>query len=277
MRLACILCALLALLSLGCAITNYPVIFDSRGPWGESVMEDQYEQAYIVPLATAATIWSDGSDELYTLVSQDWKGDQWLKTYNNYDPAAQVIFLDQTYCDPNRQTQCAIWTAWNPDLPDAYPHGGPGKDDPFDGEIDWQCSGGRSLSDMLSYGSRVGECGSDLWADKQGLAYEFSMLERTTFRDRPVYVVPIDSTNASFVLTAADGETVEAPIYGRFTVYIDDKLRVIWPASPNMRYVARWRNQFIDSHGAYARVQVTYGSVSGEYDVQLARLDENRY
>jgi len=61
----------------------------------------------------------------------------------------------------------------------------------------------------------------------------------------------------------------------RFTVYIDAKLRLIWPATPNMRYVVRWRNRFIDTHGAYAKVDVTYGSIATEYDVDLARLDEN--
>ncbi len=44
-----------------------------------------------------------------------------------------------------------------------------------------------------------------------------------------------------------------------------------------MRCAARWRNRFIDTHGAYAKIDVTYGSITAHYDVLLSRLDENRY
>ncbi|HHN75435.1 MAG TPA: hypothetical protein ENK10_09430 [Acidobacteria bacterium] len=270
------------LLSLGCAITNYPVIFDSRGPWGDSVLEDQYEQAYIIPSSQIATIFSDGSDELYTLVAQDWKGDQWLKTYNNFDASGAINFLDQTYCDPNRQTDCAVWTAWNPDLPDAYPHGsahdpegGPGNnvtDDPFDGTMDDSCSGARSLSLLLSMGSRIGECGSGVWADKQNAAFEFSLLEQVSFRGKDVYELPIDSSIASFTLTGQDGTVGEAPIYGRFNGYVDSELRLAFPVTPNMKYQLRALENWVDAHGSYIQVDVTYGSMNASFNVNVQTL-----
>ena len=73
-----LLIALLAAFSLGCAVTDYPVIFDTRGADSNGVMTGQYDLAFIIT-SQVATIWDDGSDELFTLVSQDWKGDQWLK------------------------------------------------------------------------------------------------------------------------------------------------------------------------------------------------------
>ncbi|HHN74600.1 MAG TPA: hypothetical protein ENK10_05160 [Acidobacteria bacterium] len=274
-----VLLAVMAGLSLGCAVTNYPVIFDSRGPWGDSVMDSFYDAAYIVPTSQIATIYSDGSDELFTVLSQDWKGDQWLKTYNNFDSTATVLFLDQTYCDPNRQTDCAIWTAWNPDLPDSYPHGsssdpggGPGNnvtDDPFDGDLDDSCSGARSLSMLLSQTSRVGECGSGLWADKQASAFELSLLETTSFRGRDVYSIPVDSNIATFDLTDADGNVVRAPIYGRFQGYLDQDLRVAVPVGPNSRYQLRWLDHYIDQHGNYIDLHVTYGSLQADFKVRV--------
>ncbi|MDQ7087119.1 MAG: hypothetical protein Q9Q13_04330 [Acidobacteriota bacterium] len=270
--------------SLGCAITNYPVILDSRGPWADSVLDDQYDLAYIIPSSQVATIYSDGSDELYTRVAQDWKGDQWLYTYNNFDATGEVLFLDQTYCDPNRQTDCAIWTAWNADLPDAYPHGsahdpagGPGNnvtDDPFDGTLNEDCSGARSLSLLLSMTSRVGECGSGLWADKQNAAFEFSLLETSTFRGRQVYELPIDSSIAAFTLTGQDGSVGQAPIFGRFTGYVDQDLRLAFPVTPNMKYQLRALQSWIDAHGSYVQVDVNYGSLAASFDLQVETLPD---
>lgn len=273
----------MASLTLGCAVTNYPVIFDSHGPWGDGVLDSFYDAAYIVPTSQVATIFGDGSDELYTILAQDWTGDQRLKTFNNFDPTATVLFLDQTYCDPNRQTDCAIWTAWNPDLPDAYPHGsandpegGPGNnvtDDPFDGDFDDTCSGARSLSLLLSQDSRVGECGSGLWADKQATAYELSALDRVTFRGRDAYQVPVDSSIARFELIDAEGAVVQAPIYGRFTGYLDSDLRMAVPVGPNAKYQMRWLENFVREHGSYFQMRVTYGSVQAEFKMNVDTVE----
>ena len=268
----------LTFLGIGCVISNYPVIFDSRGTWGDSVMEDQYGQAYIVPEIQIAYIYSDGTEEIYTQVSQDWKGDQWLKTYVNYDPTGSVTFLDQTYCDPTRQ-DCAFWVSWNPDLPD-WNHSNPPRppyDLPWDGELHEECSGVRSFYGMSSISSRIGECGSGVWAAKQNLAAEFAMLERTTFRGREVYALPVDQSNTSVLLTDNQDRTVEMPIYGRVTAYIDDDLRMALPVTANMRYFARWQNHYIDTHGGETRIHLTYGSLEADYDIKLLHVDPDAF
>lgn len=256
------------LLSLGCAITNYPVIFDNNGPWGQTVMHGQYDKALIVATSQVATIWSDGSDELFTTVTQDWKGDQWLYTYNNFDPTASVLWIDNTYCDPNHQTECWVTLAWNPDLPDQYPHGeemgGPGLngvDDIFDYQFDTGCSGARSLSVLVSYGARNMECGSSLWSSSpQDFALEFSLLNPTTFRGIAAYELPIDASIASFTINGVD-----MPLYGRFTGYVDSDFRVAFPMTPNWDYQARWLNNHVENYGQYLQVDMTYGSLNAQF------------
>lgn len=248
--------ALLAACSLGCAITDYPVITDSRGADGDGVMTGQYDLAYIIPSSQVATIWDDGTDELFTLVSQNWGGDQWLKTYNNYDPTGAVQLLDQTYCDPNFDSNfCALATAWNPDLPD---------DDPFDYVYDENCSGLRSLYYLVSYTSRFGECGSGLHADRQGFALEFSLLDKVKFRGENMYHVPIDSTVASFTVNGA-----EMPIYGRFNLYMNDKLQVAFPVTPNLRYQRNAIDRIVQRDGNVLDVNLTYGSLNANFKISV--------
>jgi hypothetical protein len=267
-----LLIALLAAFSLGCAVTDYPVIFDSRGADGNGVMTGQYDLAYITT-SQVATIWDDGSDELFTLVSQDWKGDQWLKTYNNFDPSGAINFLDQTYCDPTFDSSfCAIATAWNPDLPNAYPHGDQGAgygnvDDPFDYVADFNCNGARSLSLLVSYTSRYGECGSSVWADRQGAAYEFSLLDKVNFRGQSVYHIPVDSTVASFTVNGS-----EMPVYGRFNMYMNDKLQVAFPMTPNARYQLNAINRIIERDGHFMDVNMTYGSLNANFKVNVTTV-----
>ncbi len=265
--------ALLAVFSLGCAITDYPVIFDSRGADGDAVMQGQYDLAYIMPSSQVATIWDDGTDELFTLVSQDWRGDQWLKTYNNFDPTGMVLFLDQTYCDPTFDSSlCAIATAWNPDLPNAYPHGDQGAgynnvDNVFDYIYDPSCSGARSLSLLVSYTSRIGECGSGVWADKQGAAYEFSILDRVNFRGQSVYHLPIDNSIAAFSVNGHD-----MPIYGRFNLYVDDRLRTMVPMTPNARYQLNALDRAVQRDGNFLDIDMTYGSLTANFKVYVSSV-----
>jgi hypothetical protein len=261
------------LLSLGCAVTDYPVIFDTAGPWENAVLDGQYDQAYIIPSGQVATIWDDGSDELFTLVAQDWKGDQWLYTYNNFDPSGAVTFLDQTYCDPNHGDDCFITKAWNPDYPNAYPWNGQDSsneaDDPFDYVADPDCNGYRSLSLLLSMGSRIGECGSGIMADQQNLFFEYSLLEETTFRGRDVYALPFDSTIASFTVTGEDDFVSAMPIYGSYMTYLDHDLRLAVPVTPNMEYQLDWLRSFTANHGNALRVNVNYGSLNVDYQVRM--------
>jgi hypothetical protein len=43
-------------LGLGCHFTEYPVMFDSRGPYDKAVVTGQYAPAYLIPSATIAHI-----------------------------------------------------------------------------------------------------------------------------------------------------------------------------------------------------------------------------
>jgi len=254
-----LLTAILAVLALGCAITDYPVIFDTRGADDNGVMFGQYDLAYIIPSGQVATLWDDGSDELFTLVSQDWIGDQWLKTYDNFDPTQTIMFLDQTYCDPTYDKSfCAITVAWNPDI---------AGDDTFDYVLNMDCQGARSLSVLASMGSRLGECGSGVWADKQGLAYEFSLMDRVTFRNQSVYHLPIDSTVATFEV---NGEN--APIFGRYNMYVDQKLRLMVPVTPNFKYQLQWLDKYTQANGNDLDVNLTYGALNANLKLSITSV-----
>jgi hypothetical protein len=52
--------ALAVVVMAGCAVTDYPVIFDSRGADGDGVLQSFYDKAYIIPTSSVATIWDDG-------------------------------------------------------------------------------------------------------------------------------------------------------------------------------------------------------------------------
>lgn len=272
-----LLLSCLAALSLGCATTDYPVIFDTRGADAGAVMTGQYDEAYLIPSGQTATLWDDGSDELYTQVVQDWKGDQWLYTYNNFDASGVINFLAQTYCDPTRQDNCRITSAWNPDLPNAYPHGDQGAgynnvDDVFDYIWDQSCAGSRSLSLLVSYSSRLGECGSGIMSDRQGAALEFSNLERVNFRGKDYYHLPIDSSVASFSVTGQDGATSPMPIFGRFNGYVDESLRLAIPVTPNAKYQLRWVGNWVANHGSYMNVDMTYGALTSNFRINVTTV-----
>lgn len=260
------------LASIGCAVTNYPVIFDSRGPWEDAVLDGQYDQAYLVPTSQVATFWDDGSDELYTLVTQDWKGDQWLRTYNNFDPTMDVQFLDQTYCDPNVEGDCFIVKSWNPDYPDAYPWNGEDAvneaDDPLDGIENPDCKGYRSLSLLVSQDVRLKECGSSIMQDRQNAAFEFALLEEATFRGQEVYALPLDSGVASFTVQGTDDVSMEMPIYGRHELYLDQEMRLAVPMNPSMEYQREWLSRFTAAHGDALRLHVQYGSIEADYKIR---------
>ncbi|MBP7148963.1 MAG: hypothetical protein KBD01_15640 [Acidobacteria bacterium] len=259
-----LLAAVLAALSLGCAVTDYPVIVDSRGADDDGVAQGQYDLAYIAIPSQIATIWDDGSDELFSLVSQDWKGDQWLKTFNNFDPTATILFRDQTYCDPNYdKSLCPLSVAWNPDTAD---------DDPFDYTFDPSCSGARSLSMLAQYTSRYGECGSGWMADKQAALYEFSQLQTVEFMGKQVYHLPIDASVASFQFTGEDGIVGDMKVFGRFNAYIDQHFRTAFPMTPNARYQLRALDQWIKAHGHRIDVDLTYGSLSANLKISVTSL-----
>lgn len=241
----------LALVATGCAVTDYPVITDSRG--GFSGVIRTGHKAFIIQ-SQIATIWDDGTDEIFSLVYQNQYGDQKLYSFNNFDPTASVIFLDQTYCDW-RYEGCEITRAWNPSN-DAI-------DDLFDYEYFPECSGARSLSVLVSYGSRYyGECGDVLARDKQNAAAEFANLATTTWRGGTAYVLPINAETTSISLNG-----VSAPIYGQVTAFITDRLQTVVPMTPNVRHELAWLNSYIAENGNRANMTLSYGSVTANINM----------
>ncbi|MFN7964373.1 MAG: hypothetical protein U0V87_01625 [Acidobacteriota bacterium] len=122
---------------------------------------------------------------------------------------------------------------------------------------------------LLSTSSRIGECGSGIWSDKQGAAYEFSNLETVTFRGKSLYHLPINNSVASFNLTGQDGTSTVAPIYGQFNMYIDQRLRSLVSVSPNARYQLRWLDNYTKAHGNSINVGLTYGSLNANFKINV--------
>jgi hypothetical protein len=239
--------------SLGCAITNYPVLLDSRGDYSGVIRTGH--KAYITPTGDIALIYADGSDNLFSMVYQNNYGDQKLYTFNNFDPSASVLFLDQTYCDW-RYNGCEIWRAWNPHQSNV--------DNVFDGEYFPNCSGARSLSSLISYSSRMKECGDRVFThDLQGMYGNFANLATTTWRGQTAYIVPIDNSNTSMTLTSNGGLTTAIPLYSAKTAIITDRLQMVYPVNPNDRMNLRWLQSWINDNGSQAVLNVTYGGVNG--------------
>ena len=247
---------MILIFGVGCAVTDYPVITDTRGDFSGVVRTGH--NAYIRPTATVATIWPDGSDELFTMVYQNQYGDQKLYCYDNFDPTASVVFMDKTYCDW-RYDGCANTVAWNPVDSNI--------DNRFDYEFFPLCSGARSQCTLLAVSSRIGECGDAMfWGDKQSLAAEFAALATTSWRGRTAYIVPLDSANTTVTLTA-NGRTEAVPVFGAFTAYLDDALRMMIPMTPNASNELRWLSGFVAENGRRARAAVQYNSLTAGFDI----------
>ncbi len=248
--------ALLA--SLGCAITNYPVITDDRG--GYSGVIRTGHKAYITPTGQIAQTWPDGSDMLFSMVTQNQYADRTIYTFNNFDPTASVLFLDQTYCDW-RYEGCEIFRARDPHQDHL--------DDIFDGEEFPECDGFRSLTGMVGYNERLGECGDRIFSDRQNLAAEFAELATTTFRGETAYIVPINDANSALTLTNADGLAYNVPLYGQHTAFITSKLQLVATMTPNSRFVHEWLRNYAMENGPETRLEISYGSLTGSVDFAL--------
>ncbi len=256
-----LLVALGLLLAAGCAITDYPVITDTRGDFTGVIRTGH--KAYIIPTNTVAWVLPDGSDELFTVVNQNQYGDQMLSTYDNYDPTASVFFLDQTYCDW-RYDGCVAVRAWNP--------ANPGLDDVFDYEGFRDCPGFSFVEILAAYdeNSRMGECGDGLMRpDSQHFAAEFANLLRTAWRGEPAYTVPVDASTMNVTFRAADGTDVSMPIYGHFNLVLDDQLRFVVPMTPNARHELRWMIDYAAEHGRRTTATIQYGSFSTSLAMSL--------
>lgn len=250
--------AVVALVLAGCAVTDYPIITDTRGDYSGVIRTGH--KAYIVPTSSVATLYADGSDELFSMVFQSQYGDQKIYTFNNFDPTGTVLFLDQTYCDW-RYEGCEIVRATNP--------ANNAIDQPFDYEFFPNCSGARSLSMLATFSTRIGECGDGLFmAHKQDLFTEFANLPTTSWRGETAYLVPISAANTAITLTGHRGLTESVPVYGSFSAVVTENLQLVVPMTPNARHQLRWLADYAAANGTVSDMAVTYGSLSAS--IQLA-------
>ncbi len=148
---------------LGCAITEYPIITDndqtSTGQGSGVVNTNGKAKLFPSPFGIVVTNWADGTDQLFSHIDQKSDGTATITTYNNYSAGGEVPFLDDMYCNPD-WNGCSIFTA--PDNNDASI---------FDGTLNANCSGARSLSLLQSYYLRYGECGRSRMSLEDRLAF----------------------------------------------------------------------------------------------------------
>lgn len=246
---------------LGCTITEYPIITDSRGDFSGVIRTGH--KAYIVPSSSNATVWNDGSDELFTFIYQNNYGDQTLYQFNNFDPTATVLFLDNTYCDW-RYEGCEYMRNWNPHQTNV--------DDIFDYEFFPACSGARTVSLLVSFSSRLGECGdARLRADEQDLAAVVASLAPTTFQNRPAFAGSITPDNTTITLRSPDGVAARLPIYGENPFIITDRLQTVLPVGPQIRHTLQWLLQYVDQNAARATATIQHSAVGATFEVKLLK------
>jgi hypothetical protein len=205
-------------LSMGCAITNYPLIYDTEGD-SEDFLVSTNGKAVIVP--TSQVIIGSGGvyTELFSMVDQKSNGDQTITTYDNVSFGSPK-FLDFVYCNPD-WTGCAITTAPNPAV---------GDNDIFDYTYNINCDGIQALSLLVSFGARSQECGrritdpaaqaqllTDLVPDGNGWKL---YLSRSVLR-----------------LSAIDemGVSRSIPTYGSTALQIDERGRVLFNFTSAMK------------------------------------------
>ncbi len=247
----------LVLSGVGCAITDYPIITDARGDY-QGIIRTGHP-AYIRPDTWGyfVSVYPDGSDQMFSMVMQNQYGDQHLYTYNNFDPTASVLSLDQTYCDW-RYEGCAVIESWNPRQ----------NDDEFDYELFTDCSGFRTVDLLISMASRIGECGDALFGDRgQALAQVFADLDRTTWRGRPAYVAPFHAGNLRVQLVDATGRSTLVPVFGQHEALVTEDLEVIMPMRPNMRHQFNWLRAWVADHGQRATLRFDYQGFTGSVEV----------
>ena len=122
-------CLVLAM-GVGCAITNYSLITDndqvSNGQ-GSGVVNTNGKAK--MTSQQVATIWPDGSDELFSFIDQKADGTAVITTYNNFSTGGDPTFHSDLYCN-TAWNGCAIWTAPDDNVGDI-----------FDGTFNANCAG----------------------------------------------------------------------------------------------------------------------------------------
>jgi hypothetical protein len=137
-------------LSMGCVISNYPVLTDTEGNEAGFVVNTN-GKAVIIPSSQVITLWPDQNEELFSMIDQKFDGTGTINTYTNVSfPPSK--FMGFTYCNPD-WTGCAMATAYDDNV------------NIFDYEINYTCQGARSWSVTVSYFGRLAECGRTMLSD----------------------------------------------------------------------------------------------------------------
>lgn len=196
-------------LAAGCAITNYELITDndqvSNGN-GSGVVNTN-GKALIRQSSLVATQWPDGTDVSVCFVDQRANGDRTLTTYNNFSTGDDPIFQSDLYCSPDRQG-CAIFTSDDPEVGDI---------DIFDYSFNTECSGARSISDLISTSRYYGECGRLVPSleDRLSLLYQ---AQHATWRGVEALSWSVSPANLTIVLDNLEGGRARIPLTGEARV-----------------------------------------------------------
>lgn len=247
----------------GCALTNYSLITDndqvSNGN-GSGVVNTN-GKALVLLKNFVATEYPDGTDQLFSMVDQKANGDRTITTYNNFSTGDEPVFRDDLYCNPDWQG-CAIFTAPDPEEGDV---------DPFDGALNVNCTGARSLAYLWNTARNYyGECGRAPLALTDRLALA-NMGRLGTFGGREGLFYSVDRRNTRLHLDNNAGSVVEIPLTGDLSVVAfagaRNHLRVD-ATNPLLGNVGRRVADFLEDHGTgTTTVTLTYNGISASYEI----------
>jgi hypothetical protein len=252
---------LVVAMGFGCAITDYELITDndqtSNGQ-GSGVINTNGKAK--LSSAQVATIWPDGTDELFSMVDQKSNGDRTITTYNNFSTGDQPTFLDDFYCNPDWQG-CAIWTAPDPEVGDV---------DSFDGQWNSNCFGSRSLSYLLGTTRYYGECGRA----KIGLSDRISLMNMGRMATRngmEGLLYEMNRNNTTLIMDNNAGVATSLPITGDYSMFVNfrGKGRIALDFSnPLAANVGRSLADFSRTYGTgHHTLTLSYNGISTSWEV----------
>lgn len=218
-------------LSMGCAMSNYPVITDTEGNASGFVVNTN-GKAQPIPSSQVITLFPDMNVELFAMIDQKFDGDQTITNYANisYDG---TYFMGFEYCNPD-WTGCSFLTADNP-------VGGPN----FVYTTNPSCTGYDAWSVTVSYGSRLGECGRTMLKDFDMVnALTGSMVDLGAGR----YGVNLNRRTLSLVGQDDMGHSFTMPIMGNHMLVVTDRGTTV-SYSPAMQHTARAMARVTEENG----------------------------
>lgn len=253
-RISWIACFAIAACS-GCAITDYVLITDndqvSNGQ-GSGIVNTN-GKAHIYYCSQWISLWPDGTDNLFSMVDQNAAGDRVITTYNNFSTSTEPSLHSDIYCNPDWQG-CAIMTASDPQADDA---------DRFDGHLNMNCSGARSLMVVLSTSRYYGECGRARLSltDRVRL---MNMGRIATLDGSEGLLYRLDAQNTSLRVATGSGETI-LPLRGGIEAFATGRGGYVDVTNPLIANVGRAYADFQRRHGGReTTVTITYNGLSFE-------------